>query len=225
MITRDSILYVNIKRITLIALVILLSACGQQTDENSRSVNTQSERPAIRILVLDNLQVTPEENAILPSPLPTTPRLTSTPTQLPPTFVPPTPIPSGPTQASCTNKAEFIKHQSVSDNSSIEGGVFFAKVWQVKNTGTCEWDPTYALVFVSGDEMNGPSQVFLSQNVKPGEIVDLSVPLAAPLAPNVYAGYWMLRDQYGNLFGVGASADQPITVQIVVPPPKKDKII
>jgi hypothetical protein len=117
--------------------------------------------------------------------------------------------------------AEFVRHLTVSDNTQLEGGQPFAKIWQVKNTGTCTWDTGYSLRFFSGELMGGPNEVALSYPVAPGETMDLRVDLIAPLGMASYAGYWVLSDPQGNQFGFGQTADQPIGVVIMVKPTPK----
>jgi hypothetical protein len=98
--------------------------------------------------------------------------------------------------------------------------VYFAKVWRIKNVGTCTWTPNYAVVFSSGDDFGSSHEAPLNREVKPGETVDIQVALRTPMEPKTYTGGWMLRDQYGNLFGTGESGNQPIIAQVVVIPYK-----
>jgi hypothetical protein len=92
----------------------------------------------------------------------------------------------------------------------------FVKIWRIRNAGTCSWTPSYALVFTSGDAMSGPSVVALTENVDPGESVDLAVTLTAPNRDGDYRGYWKLRNASGALFGIGAQADTAFWVDIRV---------
>lgn len=122
---------------------------------------------------------------------------------------------------SCTNKAELISHLSISDNTMLKGGQAFAKIWLIKNVGTCTWTDTYALRFFSGDKMNGPDQVELPQQVDPGETVEIHLNLVAPADTSASSSNWVLSDPQGTLFGFGANGDQPISVIIQIKPTPK----
>ena len=69
--------------------------------------------------------------------------------------------------------------------------------------------------------MDAPDVVDLPRQVAPGDNVDVSVGLIAPVEPGTHQGFWQLRDPSGNLFGVGSSADRPIwtKIEVVIPSP------
>jgi len=192
---------------TMVTLLILLvsSACAQTTS----TPTTVPTSPVTQILPIDSPTAPPSS----------TPSRTATfsPTNLPPTstLLPTNTLSPTPT---CTNQAEFVKHLSVGDNTAFKPGEYFAKLWQIKNVGTCTWTQEYSLVFVSGEIMNGPEATLLPQNVAPGETVDLRVDLVAPNERYSHTGSWMLQDSFGNLFGLGESADQAIEVTIFINP-------
>jgi len=111
-----------------------------------------------------------------------------------------------------------VRHLSVSDNTKLLPNVFFAKVWRIKNTGTCTWTPSYSIVFSSGEDFGSQHETSINREVKPGETIDVQVALRTPLEPKTYTGQWMIKDQFGNLFGTGETGDQPLTTQVVVIP-------
>jgi hypothetical protein len=119
-------------------------------------------------------------------------------------------------QASCTDKATFISDVTIPDKTKIEAGKSFEKTWRLKNSGTCTWSTSYAMVFASGSQMGGPAVVAFPKSVSPNGTVDLKVTLTAPNASGTYTGYWKLRNASGVIFGLGTKADQPFWVQIVV---------
>ena len=115
--------------------------------------------------------------------------------------------------------AGFVMDVSVPDGSVISAGTQFIKTWRLQNMGTCTWTPEYAVVFSSGESMNGAAAVNIGVSVPPGQVVDLSVPMKAPGQPGLFRGYWKMRSAAGVLFGIGASAE-PFYVDIkVVPAP------
>jgi hypothetical protein len=120
------------------------------------------------------------------------------------------------TQASCTDQATFISDVTIPDKTHIEAGKSFEKTWRLKNSGTCTWTTSYAMVFASGSQMGGSAVVALPKSVSPNGTVDLKVTLTAPNANGTYTGNWKLRNASGVIFGLGTKADQPFWVQIVV---------
>lgn len=153
--------------------------------------------------------VTPSPTQILPTATPT-PLPTATP--LPPT---PTPLPPTPTPLPCL-AARFVRDVTVPDGTKFNPGTPFTKTWQLQNVGSCTWTKDYDLVFVKGNQMSGPDAVPLPSEVRPGEKVNISVNLVAPVSPGRYRGDWMLQDASGKRFGLGANANQPFWVSIRV---------
>ncbi len=129
------------------------------------------------------------------------PAATPTPAAIPsPTPAPPTATIS-PTPRPC-NQATFIEDITIPDGTVLPPNDIFRKTWRLKNVGTCSWTTDYALVFVEGDQMNGPAVQPLTTVVNPGETVDITVELTAPAANGEYRGYWKLRDNNGEIFGL-----------------------
>jgi hypothetical protein len=95
-------------------------------------------------------------------------------------------------------------------------GTYFAKVWRIRNIGTCTWTPQYTFVFEGGDDFNSPQETPLTQEVKPGETIDIQVTLLTPNDPATYTANWMLEDPAGNHFGSGDHGELPFTAIVVV---------
>ncbi|HEY9527003.1 MAG TPA: NBR1-Ig-like domain-containing protein [Anaerolineales bacterium] len=124
--------------------------------------------------------------------------------------------PLSPVPQSICDAASFVSDVTYPDGSNVPLGGSFTKIWRLKNTGTCTWTTSYALVFISGDRLNAPAAVALPTNVGPGQTVDLAVNLAAPNQTNHYRGYWKLRNASNVLFGIGPAADGNFYVDINV---------
>lgn len=128
-------------------------------------------------------------------------------TLLPATLTPsPTPIirvsPSA-TPEPC-DQLTFIKDVNYPDGSDLLPGEEFTKTWRLENSGSCTWTPGYSLVFDRGDALGGPASMQLSsEDVEPGDTVDVSVDLQAPEDTGTYQGYWKLRNTRGEEFGHG----------------------
>jgi len=132
------------------------------------------------------------------------------------TSAPLTVIPQATAVVSRCDAIQFLGDVSYPDGSLVSRGSDFVKTWRLKNIGSCSWTPSYALVFVSGDSLGGPSSVALPQNVNPGETLEISVKLTAPDKKGEYRGYWKLRNAAGVLFGFGAQADTSFWVDVQV---------
>lgn len=110
------------------------------------------------------------------------------------------------TQVPC-NSLTFVKDVSIQDNTEIDPGETFEKIWRLKNTGSCTWNSDYRLVFVDGDQMGAPdSQSITSGTIEPGEEVDVMVEMKAPTAEGTYQGYFKLKSDNGVIFGAGSSS-------------------
>jgi hypothetical protein len=217
---RENFWMTNIRPFAIIYLALLLgvSACSSSGQTGQIISNTASSEPTqvvVRILNLD-LALT-----ALPTQTPVPPTDTPEPVIIPSATPQPTVVAQNgaltPTP-SCYNRAEFVKHLTISDNTALEAGQNFTKEWQIKNTGTCIWTTDYSLVFFSGEEMGAPSANNLSRPVQPGETIDLQVSMTAPLDAVTVTGNWVLKDSNGNIFGFCESADRPIEVTILVKP-------
>jgi hypothetical protein len=55
-----------------------------------------------------------------------------------------------------------------------------------------------------------------TESVAPGQTIDFSLSLKAPVAAGTYRGEWKLRNGAGTLFGTGENGDKPFWVQIKV---------
>ncbi|CUS04480.2 protein of unknown function [Candidatus Promineifilum breve] len=121
-----------------------------------------------------------------------------------------TPEASEPARApECVNAMTLIAHLSLDDDAMrapppISPGTPFQKSWRLQNNGTCTWGEGYVLTPVGGNvpqaSMGGAPTV-VPGPVAPGQTVDVTVNLVAPLLPGVYQGFWTMRGPNGLLFG------------------------
>jgi len=115
--------------------------------------------------------------------------------------------------ATCLDDSEFVTDVTVADGTHFAAGTVFRKTWRVRNSGSCTWDASYRLTFLSGDRMSGPrtaplgdldlrpDSLGLFPTVQPGDEIDLSVMLIAPAAAGIYRGHWQLFGPDGQPFG------------------------
>lgn len=151
-----------------------------------------------------------------PTPLPPPATDTPPPATLQPTVTsaPPSPAPT----AGCTDMAQFVSDVTIPDGTVLSPGASFTKTWRLKNAGSCTWTSTYALVFLSGDQMSAPPVIGLASDVPPGATVNVSAKMAAPVSNGGYQGNWELRNSGGVSFGVGSTGTGPFWVKITVGP-------
>ena len=116
-----------------------------------------------------------------------------------------------PTSDACLNDSEFVEDLTIPDGTHFAPGETFIKTWRLRNSGTCTWDTSYHLNFISGEAMNGQEHLLLEQTVLPGEDLVISIGLIAPHTNGTYRGQWQLTAADGTPFG-----DKPY-VEIVVP--------
>jgi len=102
------------------------------------------------------------------------------------------------TPGGCLN-AIFIS-ETVPDNTEFTPGDGFIKSWTIQNTGYCEWNTNYQLIFLSGDAMSGDVSTNLSESVSPGESITLTTNLTAPSASGTYRGEWRVQSNLGINF-------------------------
>ncbi len=99
------------------------------------------------------------------------------------------------------DEALFLADINVPDGTIFSPGEVFRKTWRLQNIGSCIWTTGYELVFFSEEILGGPSSKQLANvAISPGEIVDISVDLTAPIAAGTYRGYWKLRNAMGEIF-------------------------
>jgi hypothetical protein len=105
---------------------------------------------------------------------------------------------------------------TIPDDSRLQPGESFTKIWRLANAGSCAWTRDYSVVWFSGDALGVESEHRLAQSVAPGESIEIAVDMVAPGTPGVYASYWMLRSDRGSLFGLGPNGDAPFWARIQV---------
>ncbi len=110
----------------------------------------------------------------------------------------------------CTNALQFVADVTIPDGMVLAAGQTFAKVWRVKNTGTCAWDNSYQFFHAGGEAMTTTTLVAVP--VTPaGATADLVIPMTAPAAAGNHAGQWRVKSPTGAVFGPA------LTVNITVP--------
>lgn len=99
----------------------------------------------------------------------------------------------------------YFVEETIEDNTVFSAGDSFTKTWTLRNTGYCDWNEDYHLVFKSGTQMDGDDDVLFGIEVDPGEEITLSLSLTAPSTAGTYTGYWQLETDDDVKFGSALS--------------------
>ncbi|MCL5428767.1 MAG: NBR1-Ig-like domain-containing protein [Chloroflexi bacterium] len=182
--------------------LIVLSACRAPTQETSPTQDINALYTQVAGTLIAQGQVATEAPAATNTPLVTT--ATPSPSQ-PTATASNTPVPVTNTPAAVCNQAAFISDVTVKDGTKMSKGEDFTKTWRIKNTGTCTWDEDYTVVFSSGTNLANKASYDLSEDVSPGETVNISIPMEAPDKNGTYTSNWVIRSDSGATFGVGGS--------------------
>jgi len=99
------------------------------------------------------------------------------------------------------------------------------KTWRVRNSSATEpWPASTRLVHVGGDLLSGPVLGVAVPPVRPGDMVDISVPFVMPAEPGRYTSYWRLTtgpptsSRFGHRFWVQVAVVAP-TARVPTAPP------
>lgn len=96
---------------------------------------------------------------------------------------------------------------------SAPNQIFIAE-WKLKNVGPCPWPAKITAMKVSGSINFSPIES--PGGFKPGEAIDLSIPVAAPKIPGKHTLQLMIRDERGR------SIAGPLSVELIVLNPNYD---
>lgn len=181
------------KIVPLLTFALLLASCGSpaQTDSQIATAvaqTVQAQNSLTKVSALPTL-----------TPAPTFPAASTPETSPAPANTPGGAAVSNP---GCTLSAVLVG-ENPPDNTAFLPGEYFWKTWTFVNTGTCTWDPSYSLVFWSGDQMGGSASYPFFEVIKPNETMDISIYLQAPAAEGTKTGYWRFKSPWGADFGAG----------------------
>lgn len=193
------------KRLYLSLMALLISALACNLPGGAGTPATETGPDAAFTIAAQTVEAELTRSALaqpttpVPDAAPTsTPEPIATATLTPVLSPTPTPIPC--------NAVSFVQDVTIPDGTSIVTGGTFTKTWRLRNTGSCTWNSSYALVFDRNEKMGGPDAQPLAGSVAPGATVDVSVSLTAPASAGNYRGYWRLRDGSGVLFGLSTGS-------------------
>ena len=111
----------------------------------------------------------------------------------------------------CTNNLTFVADITIEDNTTVSIGSSMDKQWLVTNSGTCNWNSTYRLKWISG-ELFGTSGEQALYPARAGTQAELRIIFSAPAVEGTYESAWQAFGPDGAAFG------DPVFVKIVVIP-------
>ncbi len=103
-------------------------------------------------------------------------------------------------EARIFNEASYVADVTIEDGTLLLPGQHFTKTWRIRNSGTTTWNEQYTLRFTNAERMAGPVQIALPRKVAPGDMIELSVPLVAPIDAGRHRSEWKLHDANGQVF-------------------------
>ena len=192
-----------IKFFVICFLMISLSACGKTAEPEVTPTSSVSMDDVFTAVVLT---LTDQASHFTPTPSETT-TVTSTVTPVPsntavqntPTTAKNTQVVSNSTANGC-NDAVYVSDVTIPDGTTMAAGQSFTKTWSLKNIGSCNWDTTYKLMYISGEKMRA-SDTAITSTVNVGSSGNVSVAMVAPSSTGTYYSYWQMADSTGNRFG------------------------
>jgi len=125
----------------------------------------------------------------------------------------PSPEPSAtlaPASQGCVDSAAFVGDVTIPDNTTVAPNTAFTKTWRLKNTGTCTWDSSYLVAYISGATMSQQPGYWIvqpGQTVAPDQAVDVSVGMTAPVDNGNYTSYWGLKTVDGSFMPIQGGAN------------------
>ena len=109
----------------------------------------------------------------------------------------------------CTNILAFAADLSIPDGTVVAPGEQIEKRWQVRNSGTCNWDDTYRVGLIAGPALGAsPEQALFP--ARSGTEAKIRMIFTAPADPGTYRSAWQALDPAGAPFG------DPFFIEIVV---------
>lgn len=135
----------------------------------------------------------PPTQAISPTFLPATPIIAATPSPDGSDFVP-TATPA------CIDSLTFVEDLTIPDGTAVTPGAVLDKRWQVKNSGTCNWDESYTIQHTAGPELGAPETLALYPARSDAEAT-LRIEFIAPNETGTYRSAWQAYNPQGQAFG------------------------
>jgi hypothetical protein len=94
----------------------------------------------------------------------------------------------------------FEADVTIPDDTKMEPGETFHKVWRVQNSGTCAWGSEIHLVFLLDERMGATGAVEVPATA-PDAAAELGLDLVAPAEAGPHRSTWRMKTEDGRWFG------------------------
>ena len=167
-----------------LAIVLLLTACSPARTE--RVIPSAEEAQSV------------EQSEATSTPYPTYTAVVI-PTETPTPGPTATPLPSG-------NQAKFLYANTYPENKrEFRPNENFNIAFGFENVGEVTWDPSYALVFVGGDQFTAVTAIPLGRYVEPGEKCEFNLGTFGSEDIRLHTTYWALITGPGEVVEGGSA--------------------
>lgn len=95
----------------------------------------------------------------------------------------------------------YVRDVTFPDNTVVQPGTSFMKIWRVRNDGKYPWPEDVHLVPAGGDLLTDENHFVELPVVGPDEEVDIGLLLTAPRANGLYTAYFRAQTKDGHHFG------------------------
>lgn len=196
---------------------LLLVACGGGGAPATPTLDIQAFYTRVAQTAYAHMTQTALAAPVTPTDTPTptitlTPRPTNTPliTNTPEGMPSPTPLNVGGGSVGggeAYDDAVYVADVTIPDGSAISPGATFVKTWRVRNTGVSTWTANYRVVYGwasdNWKDIKGkpPAPSRIGTSVPPGEEVEVSVTLKAPVESGYFQAVFRLQNDRGYNFG------------------------
>ncbi len=201
---------------------LVLAGCNMPNSggDETPTLDTTQAYQTVQARLTEAIALTPTKTATPPpSPSPTVTR-TPPPSPSPTRGTAVSPVASATTgsgASSCDQASPGVPIDvTIPDDTIMQPGQTFSKTWRLRNSGTCTWSSSYAIVYFSGERMGAPDSAPLTGSVAPGQTVDVTVDMVAPTTAGTFQSNWKLRNAASQLFGIGPGEGLPFYVRIIV---------
>jgi hypothetical protein len=206
--------------------VIFLAACGGGTQPTPtvdvNALYTQIAQTAYAQLTKTALAVPPTEASTNTPEVTATEQPTDTPLVTDTPFVISSPTKSPAAGEACDN-SQYISDVTIPDGTQVAAGASFVKTWRVKNLGPCSWTGNYSVGFGWASDSwkeiktHPPASEKINKAVAPGEEVDVSITIKAPVESGTFSATFRLKNEKGYFFGAWFTVVIKVTGTPVVP--------
>lgn len=95
----------------------------------------------------------------------------------------------------------YVRDVTFPDNTVVQPGTTFMKIWRVRNDGRHPWPQEVCLVPAGGDLLTDENHCAELPAVGPDEEADIGLMLTAPRANGLYTAYFRAQTKEGHHFG------------------------